>query len=140
MCAARHHPYQPQHHRRRERPRRRPPSQRANYEHRFGWPWSKPMKFAGFSQSRLVREGWPFYPKALSLRPRSLVCTAPLRVGFEQRLRHLLHIPGAGLPALTPISFPKPPPRGTERPWQLRMLVTKAPSHPSGGGEKKYAC
>ena len=59
------------------------------------------------------------YPKELSLRTRPPVCTAPWRVGFEQRLRYLLNIPGAVLPALNPLSLPKPPPGGTENPWQL---------------------
>ena len=49
----------------------------------------------GFSHALVVGEGWPFNPKALSLRPWPLVYTAPWRVGFEQRLRNLLQIPGA---------------------------------------------
>jgi len=54
-------------------------------------------------------------PKSLSLRPLGpLVCTAPWRVGFEQRLRYHFPILGVVLPALSPISLPKPPPGGTE--------------------------
>ena len=62
------------------------------------------------------------------------MCTAPWRVGFEQRLRRLLQFPGAVLPALTPLYLPKTPPGGTEFPWQLRLLVTRAVSPHQGGG------
>ena len=42
------------------------------------------------------------------------------------------------LPALTPLPIPKPPPAGTERPWQLRLLVTNyLPPIRGGGGPKK---
>ena len=37
--------------RRRERPRHRPPSERATHEHRLGWSWSGPVQFAGFSHA-----------------------------------------------------------------------------------------
>ena len=84
----RHRPLQPQHHRRRERPRQRPPSQRENYKHRFGWSLSKPVYCVGFSGAWVVREGMGMPRKALSIRPRPPVCTASWRGDFEQRLRH----------------------------------------------------
>ena len=53
----RHYPLKPQHHRRRERPRHRPPSRQANYEHHFVWSWPKLVCFADFSHAWVVREG-----------------------------------------------------------------------------------
>ena len=67
-----------------------------------------------------------------------IMCSEAPPLSTEQRIRYLLHIPGAVLPALTPLSLPKPSPGGTERPWQLRLLVTKTPSpHQEGGGATK---
>ena len=63
-----------------------------------------------------------------------IMCSEAPPLSTEQRIRYLLHIPGAVLPALTPLSLPKPPPGGTERPWKPPLLVTKTPPPYQGTG------